>query len=69
MSLLGWLRGLRKREDEAALKRAEDEQLESPAERRISEGDMEGMQADEQTGLRFGETADEPEHLAERDDE
>jgi len=65
MSLFGWLKGLRKREEDAALRRAADEQLESPRERRISEGDMEGMQADEQTGLRFGETADEPERLAE----
>ena len=69
MSLLGWLRGLRKREDGAALRRAEDEELESPEERRISEGDFEGMQADEQAALRFGETPEESERLAERDDE
>ena len=69
MSLLGWLKGLRKREDDAALRRAEDGQLESPEERRISEGDLEGLQADEQAGFRFGETADEPERLAEQDDE
>jgi len=56
MSLLSWLKGLRKREDEAALRRA-------------AEGDFEGKQADEQVGLIFREAADEPERLAERDDE
>lgn len=57
------------REDAAALKRAEDMQLESPEERRISEGDFEGMQADEQAALGFGDTPNESERLAERDDE
>lgn len=69
MSLLGWLKGLRKREDDAALRRAEDEQLESPEERRVSAGDVEGVQADEQAALRFGDTPEESDRLAERDDE
>jgi hypothetical protein len=69
MGLRSWLRGLRRREDEAALNRAEEMQLESPQERRISEGDMEGMQADEQAGLTWGETPEGADRLAERDDE
>jgi len=69
VGLRSWLRGLRKRKDEAALKRAEEMQLESPEERRITEGDMEGMQADEQAGLTWGETPEGADRLAERDDE
>ena len=69
MGLRSWLRGLRKREDEAPLNRAEEMQLESPQERRISEGDMEGMQADEQAGLTWGEAPEGAARLAERDDE
>jgi hypothetical protein len=69
MGLRSWLRGLRKREDEAALERAEELKLESPEERRISEGDFEGLQADEQAGLAFGATPEQSERLAERDDE
>jgi len=69
MGLRSWLRSFRQREDEAALKRAEDMQLESPEERRISEGDMEGMQADEQAGLAWGETPQGADRLAEGDDE
>jgi hypothetical protein len=69
MGLRSWLRSLRKREDDAALKRAEDMKLESPEERRITEGDFEGMQADEQAGLTWGETPGGADRLAERDDE
>jgi hypothetical protein len=69
VGIRSWLQGLRKREDAAALKRAEEEQLESPEERRISEGDVEGMQADEQAGLAWGETPEGADRLAERDDE
>jgi hypothetical protein len=69
VGIRSWLQGLRKREDDAALKRAEDEQFESPGERRISEGDFEGMQADEQAGLAWGETPRGADRLAERDDE
>jgi hypothetical protein len=69
MGLRSWLRGLRRREDDAALERAEDMQLETPGERRITEGDMEGMQADEQAGLAWGETPEGADRLAERDDE
>ena len=69
MGLRSWLKSLRKREDEAALNRAEEMQLETPEERRISAGDMEGMQADEQAGLAWGETPEGADRLAERDDE
>jgi hypothetical protein len=69
MSLLGWLKALRKREDEAALERAEERQLESPEERRLYEGGIDAVRADARAGQAFREAADEPEHLAERDDE
>jgi hypothetical protein len=69
MSLLGWLKALRKREDESALHRAEERQLESPEERRLYEGGIDAVRADERAGQAFREAADEPEHLAERDDE
>ena len=69
MGLRSWLKGLRRREDEAALERAEEMQLETPEERRISQGDMESMQADEQAGLAWGETPAGADRLAERDDE
>jgi hypothetical protein len=69
MGLRSWLRGVREREDEAALKRAEDMQLESLEERRISEGDMEGMTADERAGEMWGQTPAGANRLAERDDE
>ncbi len=36
-----------KREDEAAFERAEERSHETPAERRATSGDMEGLQADE----------------------
>jgi hypothetical protein len=69
MGLRTWLRSLRKREDEAALKRAENMQVESPEERRISAEGIEGMQADEQAGLAWGVTPSDADRLAERDDE
>ena len=69
MGLRSWLRSLRKRKDDAALERAGDMQIESPEERRISEGDMEGMQADEQAALTWGETPEGADRLAERDEE
>lgn len=69
MGLRTWLQGLRKHRDEAALERAEAEQLETPEERRISEGDIEGIQADEQAALGWGETPEGANRLAERDDE
>jgi hypothetical protein len=64
VGLRSWLRRLRKRDDDAALDRAEEMQLESPEERRISEGDMEGMQADEQAALSWGETPEGADRLA-----
>jgi hypothetical protein len=69
VGLRSWLRALRRREDDAALRRAEEMQLESPEERRISEGDMEGMVADERAGEMWGQTPEGADRLAERDDE
>lgn len=68
MGLFDWIKRFRKHEDEAALERAEAEKLESPEERRVSEGDFEGMQADEQAGLTFRDTPGEAERLAEGDE-
>lgn len=70
MGLRAWWRRFQKHEDAVALKRAEDMELESPEEREISKGDMEGMEADERAGLRLGGgSTQEAERLAERDDE
>ena len=65
MGLFDWIKRFRKHEDEEALRRAEAGQLESPEERRISEGDFEGMQADQLAGRSVRETPDEEERLAE----
>ena len=70
MGLRSWWKRFRKHEDDVALERAEEMQLESPAEREISKGDMEGLAADEQAGLMLGEPSiKDAERLAERDDE
>jgi hypothetical protein len=70
MGLRAWWKRFEKHEDAVALRRAEEMELESPAEREVSKGDMEGMAADERAGLRLGgETFEDAEGLAERDDE
>jgi hypothetical protein len=46
MRILAWLRTLGRREDAAAIRRARELKLETPAERATSSGDVEGIQAD-----------------------
>ena len=65
MGLFDWIKRFRKHEDEAALKRAAAEKLESPEERRISDGDYEALQADAETGFVMRDQPGEPERLAE----
>jgi hypothetical protein len=50
MGLRAWWHRFQKDEDEKALERASELQLESQEEREISKGDMEGMLADEMAG-------------------
>lgn len=46
MRILDWFQKLRKRDELKALEHAQHLAIESPAERAISEGDLEGMKAD-----------------------
>jgi hypothetical protein len=68
MSLWSWLRGLGKREDEDALRRAEDERHETRDEQRFTEGDIEGIQADQRASRDFLQTPEQTERLAEDDE-
>jgi hypothetical protein len=66
MGIRYWWAKLRKREDDAALERAEKMAVETPEERAISSGDIEGMGADERTARLAGEaTIDDAERLGE----
>jgi hypothetical protein len=67
MGLRAWWHRLQKHEDDKALERAAERQLENPEEREISNGDMEGMLADEMAGRSLHDSS--AEGLAERDDE
>jgi hypothetical protein len=55
MGIGSWWRRLMKREDEAAIERAAERSYETPAERRATSGDMEGLEADEQAARAFRE--------------
>ncbi len=59
MGLRAWWHRLQKHEDDKALERAAEQQLESPEEREISKGDMEGVLADEMTGRSLHDTSAE----------
>jgi hypothetical protein len=68
MGIRSWWAKLRKREDQEALERAEAMATETPEERYISEGDIEGMAADERTGRLAGEaTIEDAERLGDGD--
>jgi hypothetical protein len=69
MGIGSWLKKLRKREDDDAIHRAEERSYETPAERRSTSGDMEGLEANEQTarGMREGNIED-AEKFADGDD-
>jgi len=65
MGIRAWWRSFRKHEDEKALERAGEMRLESPEEREISKGDIEGMTLDAEVGKMFRESSShEEEELA-----
>ena len=77
MGILSWFKNLRKREDASEIQRAQDEYFDTPEERRIESGDIEGLQADYRTGTVLrdpgmfepeGESADSEERLAEEEE-
>jgi hypothetical protein len=57
MGIRAWLKGLRKREDAAAIERAEAMAVETPEEREESSGDIEGMVADQGAARLAGEAS------------
>ncbi len=64
MGIRSWWASLRRHEDEAALNRAEKMALETPEERHVSSGDIEGMAVDERTARLAGEaTIEDAERL------
>lgn len=64
MGIRSWWAKFRSNEDEAARERAEAMALETPAERHVTEGGIEGMAADERTARLAGEaTIDDAERL------
>jgi hypothetical protein len=67
MGLLDWWRRLRAKEDVATMERAEEMSVETPEERSVSSGDIEGIAADNEAAERLGEgsTIDEEERLSE----
>ncbi|HYX89705.1 MAG TPA: hypothetical protein VE753_10080 [Gaiellaceae bacterium] len=63
MGIRAWLDKLRRREDAAALERAED-LAEEPGEERVhTSTDVEGLAADERAGRIAGETPEDVERL------
>jgi hypothetical protein len=68
MGLREWWHRLSKHEDDAALERAEAEQLETPEERKLSEADVPELEADAKAGFVLRETPEEAERLADADD-
>ena len=64
MGIRSWWASFRSHEDEASLKRAEKMALETPEERHVTEGDIEGMAVDERTARLVGEgTIEDAERL------
>jgi hypothetical protein len=63
VGIRAWLDKLRRREDAAALERAEELSTETPDERAYSRRDVEGLAADERAGRLAGETPDDVERL------
>jgi hypothetical protein len=57
MAIRAWLKGLRKREDAAAMERAKVRDIETPEERAMSSGDIEGIVADEEAARLTGEAS------------
>jgi hypothetical protein len=65
MKIWSWLTGFRKAGDDAAMKRAVAEAVETPDERRYTSGDIESIQADERAAELTGDTPSDSERLAE----
>jgi hypothetical protein len=64
MGIRSWWSRFRAHEDEAAREQAEEMALETPAERHVTEGGIEGMAADERTARLAGEaTIEDTERL------
>jgi hypothetical protein len=69
MGIGSWWKKLMKREDEAAMERAEERSYETPAERRATSGDMEGLEADTQAARAMREgNVEDVERFADEDD-
>jgi len=76
MGILSWFKSRRKRDDAEELQRAQDEYFDTPEERRVESGDIEGLQADYQArrfmreggGYTESEGADPEERLAEEEE-
>jgi hypothetical protein len=69
MAFRSWLKKLRGREDAEAMHRAEERSYESAEERRITSGDIEGLEADAQASRAFREgNIENAEKFADEDD-
>ncbi len=69
MSIGSWFKKLRKREDAEAMHRAEERSYETPGERRITSGDIEGLEADAQSARAMREgNIEDAEKFADADD-
>jgi hypothetical protein len=55
MGILDWLAKLRHREDEETLEREVDREHDTPEERRLLSGDIDGIAADERAARSLGE--------------
>ena len=69
MGIGSWWRKLRAREDERTIERAQEESRETLDERRVTSGDMAGLQADEMAARSVHEgNIEDAERFAEDDD-
>ena len=68
MGIASWWNKLMKREDDAAMKAAEERSHETPEERHATSGDMEGLQADERAARSMHEgNVEDVERFADED--
>jgi hypothetical protein len=65
MSIWNWFMRLRKARDDAAMRRAEAEAVETPEERTVTSGDIDAIRADERAAELTRDTPAESEHLGE----
>jgi hypothetical protein len=57
VGIRSWWDKLQRRDDEAAIERIEESQVETPAERHVSSGGVDGLQADERTARLAGDAS------------